>query len=204
MLRRILIVGGACLGAALMVSPALGQRSIPKKANKYQATLVQGVVSCTAANTTAPGVLATPACDPVVPNDDTCVYLIDGDKFKGGGQAKSKAKDDVAVQVKLKGLDPACEGLTLCAVADVEASYDTCASSGTCTGERNEQLPLGVACCVVEKGKCQVKTTINAALPGALVNGVNTEFMVGRVGMLRTTGGGTISGPAFISGLLLP
>ncbi len=66
MLRRILFIGGACLGMALMVGPALGARNVPKKANKYIATIVQGVEACTSANDTAPGALGTPACNPVV------------------------------------------------------------------------------------------------------------------------------------------
>lgn len=181
MLRRILIVGGACLGMALMVSPALGQRNVPKKAGKYQATLVQGVAVCTASNTTAPGILASPACSPVVPSDAGCVF----EDNVGGGQVKSKAKDDVAVQAKLKGIDAACEGESLCAVASITSSYDSCANTQTCR-TTSVDLALGASCCTVTDGKCQVKTSINVALPGALVPGQRTEFQLGEVGMLRT------------------
>ena len=204
---------------ALMVSPALGQRAVPKKANKYQATLVQGVAACTASNTNAPGILNSLACSPVAPSDPACVF----EDNNGGGLVKAKAKDDIAVQAKLKKLDAACEGESLCAVASVTSSYDECDNLDTCTTTAID-LALGATCCTVEKGKCKVKTTINGALPGALVPGERTEFIIGEVGMLRTgatggqvinidgaqaNGGGPIQGStrkaaAFRAGLLLP
>lgn len=194
MLRRILFVGGACLGVALMVSPALGVRNIPKKAGKYQITVVQGVQACTSPNTKAPGLLATAACDPVVPADTTCVFT-----EKGSGKIAAKAKDDIAVQAKLSGLNDDCNGESLCAVVDVTTSANGCQSSGDCTTIAQTDLPLGVACCTVDKNKCSIKTTVNTALPGALVPGKSSEFIVGRAGLSRTGGG-----VAFRGGLLLP
>lgn len=194
MLRRILLVGGACLGMALMVSPALGARNIPKKANKFQVTVVQGVEACTAPNTTAPGVLATPACDPVVPADSVCLFT-----EKGSGKIAAKAKDDIAVQAKLGGVTDTCNGETLCAVADLRGSYDTCASTGDCTSQDSSDLLLGASCCTVDKGKCKIKAAISVTFPGALVIGQNSEFIVGKTGLLRAGGG-----VAFRGGLLLP
>ncbi len=202
MLRRILFIGGACLGMALMVSPAFGARNVPKKANKYQATLVQGTIACTATNTTAPGLLATPACDPVVPADPGCVFEDNG----GGGLLKAKSKDDISVQAKVKKVDAACEGETLCAVAGISASYDTCASSGNCTAVTSTDLALGASCVTIEKGKGKFKGTINGALPGALVTGERSEFILGEIGLLRTGAGSTAgrANAAFRAGLLLP
>ncbi len=205
MLRRNLFIGGACLGVALMVSPALGQRSPASKANKFQATLVQGVEVCTAANTTAPGVLATPACDPVVPSDATCVF---GPKGKGQVAAKEK-KGDITVQAKLGGVDAGCEGETLCAVASITSSQDNCASSGDCTSLRpnTTDLPLGIACCSIEKGKCKIKTSVNVSLAGALVTGNRAEFGIGEVGLLRAGApapSNARKAAAFRTGLLLP
>lgn len=197
MLRRILIVGGALLGTALIVSPVLGQRALPKKANKYQATIVQGVEVCTATNTTAPGVLATAACDPVVAADSLCQFTA-----KGSGKFLSKAKTDVSVQVKLSNLTDTCNGETLCGVASIRTSSDGCASGGSCSTVPQADLPLGIACCTVDKNKCKVKTTIGVSLPGALPAGNNTEIIIGEVGMVRTSG--VTEGVAFRAGLLFP
>jgi len=84
----------------------------------------------------------------------------------------------------------------------VRTTSDACASGNPCTTEDQEDLPLGVACCTVQKGKCKIKTTINTALPGAIVAGNRTEITVGQVGLLRTTGSPSPIGPAFRAGLL--
>lgn len=197
MLRRILFIGGACLGVALMVSPAFGVRNPPAKAGKYSIEVVQGVQVCTAANTTAPGLLKTASCDPVVPNDSGCVFGIKG---KGKISAKIDKTGDIAVQAKVGGIDLTCEGETLCAVAGVRTSQNNCASTGDCSTITQTDLPLGVACGTVTKGKIGIKTTVNTALPGALVAGNAAEFTIGEVGLLRTGQGG----PAFRGGLFLP
>ena len=199
MLRKISLVAASLFAVAAVAGPALGQRDVPKKANKYQATIVQGVEACTAANTILPGIAGTPACDPVVPSDPGCVF-----EAKGGGKLLAKSKDDVKIQAKLKKLVSegvqSCEGQTLCAVASIRTTSDACDSGNPCTGEDQEDFPLGVACCLVQKGKCKIKTTINTALPGALVAGNRTEIIVGKVGLIRTTG--SPAGPAFRAGLL--
>ncbi len=198
MVRIKFIALGTILGMAFLVGPAVGQRNVPKKANKYQATIVQGVEACTSANTTAPGILSTPACDPVVPSDPSCVF-----DNKGGGKVLAKSKDDIKISVKLKKLInegvASCEGETLCAVASVRSTSDACASGNPCTTVDQEDLPLGVACCTVQKGKCKIKTTVNASLPGALVPGNRSEFIIGRVGLKRS-GSPNV---AFRAGLLL-
>lgn len=197
MLRRTLFVAGAFLGVAIMVSPAMGARNPPKKANKYQASLVQAVEACSAAlaNTNASGVLATPACDPVVPSDPGCVFT-----EKGGGKVAAKSKTDIAVQAKLGGLDPTCESETVCAFASLRTSSNNCASTGDCTTIDQTDLALGASCCTIIKGKCKIKTSINIALPGALVTGNSTEFTLGEVSLGRTGQ----PGRAFKAGLLLP
>ena len=196
MLRRILIIGGVVLGVSLMASASFGRPTPPKKANKYQATIVTGVEACTVTNTTAPGLLSTPACDPVVASDNVCQF---GSAGKGSGKVQAKAKDDIAIAVKLGGLTDTCNGESLCAVASVRTSQNGCLSSGDCSTVTQENLPLGVACCTVDKGKCKIKTTVNTALPGALVTGNLAEFTLGEVGLQRSGGG-----YAFRAGLLLP
>jgi len=198
MKRKIALAATVALGFAFAAAPAIGQlRNVPKKANKYQATIVQGVEACTAANTTAPGLLGTPACDPVVPSDPNCVF-----DAKGGGKVLAKSKDDIKIQAKLKKLvnegANSCEGETICAVASVRTTSNGCLSGNPCTTIDQNDLPLGVACCTVQKGKCKIKTTVNTALPGALVQGNQTEIIVGQVGLIRTGGPGV----AFRAGLL--
>jgi hypothetical protein len=184
------------LAVSLMASASFGRPATPKKANKYQATMVNGVEACTTANTTAPGALSTAACDPVVASDSLCQF---GPEGKGSGKVQAKAKDDVAIAAKLGGVTATCEGETLCAVAGVRTSSNGCASTGDCSTITQPDLPLGIACCQVEKGKCKIKTTVNTALPGALSLGKATEIIVGEVGLARTGGG-----VAFRAGLFLP
>ncbi len=198
MARTTLLAAVAILGMALIAGPAMGQRNPPKKANKYQATIVQGVEACTASNTTAPGLLSTPACDPVVPSDPGCLF-----DNKGQGKVLAKAKDDIKLQAKLSKLInegvQSCEGETICALASVRTTSDACASGNPCTTVDQADLPLGVACCTVQKGKCKIKTTVNTSLPGALVAGNRSEFIIGRVGLQRTGAPGV----SFRAGLLL-
>jgi len=203
MSKRAVLTGMVVGVVTLFASASFAQRALPpKKANKYQATMINGVVACTAANTTLPGILASPACDPVVPNDTVCQFSEKNGKLKGKGKVQAKSKDDVAIKAKLVKVTESCNGETLCAVASVTVTSDNCASSGSCTGEKSVDLPLGVACCTVEKQKCKIKTTVNTALPGALVAGNATEIIVGEVGLLRTTGSPSPAGPAFRAGLL--
>ncbi len=110
------------------------------------------------------------------------------------------------VQAKLTKVDAACNGETLCAVAGLSASYDTCASGGPCTTVSTADLALGASCLTIDKGKGRFRTTINTALPGALVVGLNSEFIIGEVGLLRNGAGSTggRANAAFRAGLLLP
>lgn len=198
MLRRILFVGGAVLAMSLMVSTSFARPISPKKANKYQATIVTGTEACTTPNTTASGVLATAACDPVVAADTVCQFDAPGGKRKGSGKVLAKAKDDIAISAKLGGLTDTCNGESLCAVASVRTSQNNCTSLGDCSTITQTDLPLGVACATVDKGKWKIKTTVNTSLPGALVTGNQTEFTLGEIGLLRAGGG-----VAFRAGLLL-
>ncbi len=123
----------------------------------------------------------------------------------GKGQAKAKSKTDISIKVKLRKVDPACNGETLCAVASVITAQNNC-GLGDCTTEAQVDLPLGIACCTVVDEKCDIKTTVNTALPGALVTGNSAEFQLGEVGLLRV--GTPDNSPnrqpaAFRAGLLL-
>ncbi len=196
-MSRVLFVVGTCAVVGLMVSPAAGTRNPAKRARKLMVPMVQGVEPCLATNTKAPGILQTPACDPVVPSDAGCVFGL-----KGMGRVIAIEKHgDIAIHAKLTGIDPACSNATLCLVVTMRASQDNCASTGDCTTHTQLNFPLWLTCCAVtESGRCTAKTSVNQGLPGLLVPGNRTEFVIGEVGFVRTGS----SGAAFRGGLMLP
>lgn len=186
---RLPILTAAGVAALAMVAmPALGQRSTPKKANKFQITVVQGVEACTASTTTTGGTVNLPACD-VQPSDSLCRFTTKNGKLKGKGLILAKTKDDVSVKAKLVGLNDECNGESLCAIASFRSTQDNCTSGDSCTAEDQTDFPLGVACCTVDKGKCQIKTTINESIPGAINPANNQSFIINGAGFARTGGG---------------
>ncbi len=198
MLNRIVLGFCAALVSTAVSSPSNAQRNPAAKANLYQSSLVQGVAACTTANTTQPGTEGVVGCDPVIPNDDLC-------KFgpKGFGKLKFKAKDDLKFQVKLRGLDPTCDGEVLCTTADLLITQDVCDSGGSCTTEPIDDLPFGATCCDVAFGKCDIRTTLTEALhPDTFVLGNRTEYTLGGVSLVRF--GGDVDKPAFRAGMLVP
>ena len=60
-------------------------------------------------------------------------------------------------------------------------------SGGDCTSV-DVTLPAGS--CVVSGGKCEIDTTVNTEVPGALVVGNTVGFEVLGCGLVRTTGAG--------------
>lgn len=175
-------------------SLAFGADGEPKKANKYQSTTVNAYSACTAPSETTLGGLPLPAC-PAVDADATCNF---GDKGKGKIQAK--AKDDVSLSVKLGGLEN-CDGETLQAIVTIAATTNNCSVSTRCSTPEIT-LPIPGATCVVDKGKCKIKTTVNTLIPGAITPGQNTSIVIRDVTLGRTTG--TAAGIVTEAGLLVP
>ncbi len=194
-MRRIRLVWVVLLVSGLGASGSLAERNPAKKANKHQASLVQAVEACTVANTVEPSLLGSAACDPVVPSDPSCVFGV-----KGSGRIKAKSKTDVALQVKVKGIDSSCEGETLCLMADFTMSSDNCASSGDCTSADQDDFDTENVCCTVVNGKCQAKTTLNTAIH-VLNPGNRTEIALGEMALYRAAL--SASQPAFRTGLLV-
>ncbi len=183
--------------ASVLATASLAERNPGKKANKHQVSLVQAVEVCTAPNTQEPSILALASCDPVVPSDPGCTF-----GAKGNGRIKAKARTDIALQVKVKGIDVSCEGETLCLTADFTMSSDNCASTGDCTSAYQDDFDTENVCCTVIGGQCQTKTTLNAAVPGLVTIGNRTELSLGELGLYRAVL--PPSQPAFKSGLLIP
>ncbi len=198
MLNRFAFGCAAVMTCLIFSSPALGQRNPASKANLFQSSLVQGVSACTAANTTLPGAEALPGCDPVVPADAVCNFT-----DKGFGRLKFKAKDDVKIQVKIKGLSAACNAEVLCVVADMRWTQDGCASGGSCTTEELDGLPLGASCCTVGEGNCRIKTSLVEAFndQAIVVNGNRTEYALGSISIVRV---GHFPDVTFRAGLMVP
>ena len=211
------VAGIAALG--LGASAAHAQFNFPKKANKFQSTMVTSYAPCAAPNDTTTGALGLPACHPAVPNDTVCGFDVsDPAKPLGQGQlqavvAGAGTKLDIKLQVKLQGLNAGCIGETLCIAPFLRASSTGCTSGdpGGCTTLEALTNPFalsGPGCGVVDaKGKLQIKTTVDTALGIDLITpGSRLTLDLARTGVRRTTGpslpaAGTLT---FSSGILAP
>jgi hypothetical protein len=200
-MRRTLFITACCIAVGLFIQgAALGVRHEPKKANKFQATLVTSYAECTSPNDTLGGGIPLPGCHPAVPADGHC-YI----NAKGGGKVLAKEKNgDIAIKAKLKGIE-GCDGETLCAEASLRATTDNCLSGDPdgCTSTNFANLPITYAgCCMVTKGKCQIKTTVDTEVPGAVMSGDNASIALLGCSLARTTG--TAAGKVADCGLLVP
>lgn len=195
MLKRVMIVGGAVLAIGFVVSTAMGADGEPKKANKYQATGVNGYDECTAPNQVTAGALPLPAC--TAADSDTICQFSD----KGGAKFAAKAKDDVALKIKAKGLEGgSCEGTVLQARASIQATTNDCTVDSRCTTVSLNNFEIPGATCKVEKGKCQIKGTVNGFAPGTISLNANTVIRIGAVSL------GQVGSTAAVitSGVLVP
>lgn len=188
------------IAVGLGASGAQAQMRVAKKANKYQATMVTSFAPCTAPNDTTTGVLALPACAPATPQDTVCGFDVsDPAKPAGQGQLQATvagkgATADIKLQVKLQGLNAGCIGQTLCITPFIRASSLGCTSNnpGGCTTQDAFTQPFalsGSGCGVVDdKGKVQIKTTVNSVIPGLVPGSTHLTLDLGRTGVRRTTG----------------
>lgn len=185
------------IGALALVASASFANDEPFKANKYQATAVNAWDACTAPSEMTGGSLPLQACPAVDSDSGTCNF---GDKGKGKFQAKTK--DDLKLQVLLKKLDAACEGLTLQALADITVTTDNCTVSSRCTTATIEDFPVPGGTCVVSKGNCKIKLEINDIIPGAITTGENTAIAIGAVGV--QIGTAPAGDKVAVAGVLVP
>jgi hypothetical protein len=201
MQRAVIVLGGAFMGLMLLANASMA-RSDPAKAKKFQASLVTAYNACSAPNDTTAGGLPLPACHPAVPSDDTCT--IDS---KGGGKVAAKADPagDIAVKVKLKGIG-GCDGETLQGLASTRVTTNNCSSAdpnGCTIVDLTDFNITATSACVIDKGKCQIKTTVNANYPLAITAGKSTSFTINGVALNRTTGPGT-KGHVAAAGVSVP
>lgn len=175
-MRKIaLVVAGVCLSASM----AFGADGEPGKAGKYQATLINAAGTCTTPSENTLGSLPIPAC----PTTDAPICQF-GDKGKGAVAAKTKT--DVSLSLKMGGLEN-CEGQVLQVVVDSKATTNNCSVSTRCTTVDLPGFVIAGATCTVAGGKCQIKTTLNTLIPGAITAGENTALALGKIGIVSGT-----------------
>ncbi len=198
MLKRHLVIAVACLLIAAVFSPAQAFRNTPKKANKTQHTFVQGVDRCTAPNTSSPDQFSISACDPVVPSDPGCVF---GDKGSGKILLKSQF-GDISINARLSNVESSCDGETLCLTLSYRTSRYYCLNGGEdCSTVPVEDGTPTAACCTMSRGQCKIKTTFNTGFPTSVALGVESEIIIGEIGLSRL--GGPFGGVAFRGGILV-
>jgi len=202
MRKSVFTIGLGVVALAMTAGSAQAQYNFAKKANKFQSTLVPQYAACAASDTTTTGVVPLPACSPAVRSDSVCGYDV-SDPLKPAGQgsvqavvAGKGATLDMKLQVKLQGLSAGCIGETLCIVPSVRVATAGCADADPngCTVLEvltNPFASLGAGACGVvdDKGKLQIKTTVDTSAGSDLISGGNNLALeLARVGVRRTTG----------------
>lgn len=180
------------LALLLAAAPAWAGHGGPARATQFQAQFVRAFEPCDPAsvNDTTFSLLL-PACHPAVPVDDVCAGF---DPTKGNSSVKAQVQGaDIKLSLKMSGLDPGCEGQSLCFVSTLRIATDNCQSRDPagCTIVDLVDFPITTrSCCVVGGGKCRVNTTVNQEIPGGLTGGQDISIEVVGCGMRRTTGPG--------------
>lgn len=201
----------ACLGSAL-VCVALGWYAAawathdePGKGRAAKAALVTAYQACTSPNTTTSGLLPFPACNPPVRSDPLCGFDYQT-VSSSSGRVKARTRNfDVDLTMTAKGLSVGCEGLTLCGVASVRVTTDRCLETPCTVMDMIDILGTQpTACCIVEKGMCTVRTTINNEIFDALRYGERAGIEVLGCGLRRINGPNPPTAHTFSCGLLAP
>ena len=197
---RMTILTTVALAVAMTVGVAHATHNVPKDSKQIKGEFVKSFTQCTSPNTTTSN--GFPACNAVSEEDPSCGFTTKGKgkflaKYDAVGVDKTAGTSDdgdVDLQVTLSGLTAGCNGAVLIATASVRATADDCAGS-SCTVV---DLPdFAIASCTVDsKGGCKIKTTVNSALPGTLINGKQTNIEIMSVSMFngaaRTLRGGVL------------
>jgi hypothetical protein len=175
----------------LTATAALAADGEPAKAGKYQSNMINASGDCTTPSESTLGALPLPAC-PATDNP-SCTF-----GAKGQAKVQAKAKDDVSLGLKIKGLENCPDGTVLQAFASFKSTTNNCTVSSRCTTASVPAFPIPGATCTVSGGGCQLKTTLNTLLPGIITPGQNTAIELGTIGV----GVGTVN--VAVAGLLIP
>lgn len=185
--RSLAAVLGVAAGVTLLSGIALATHDVPAKAKSISSELVDASGECLVPDT---GTISfpVPACSGVVDIDSLCSF---GAKGAGKVKAQSTGKGDVKFSWQIGGLDPACDGHTLCPVATIRVTTDDC-PGGDCTTIDLPNFPLagsvGTGCGMVAGGKAKGKGMVNATFPGAITLGDGESIEVLGCGVRRITG----------------
>lgn len=190
-MRRIHWIAAGALALSLTASAAMAADGEPGKAGKYQSNLINASDNCVAPTETTLGALPLPACP--AGDNPACTF---GDK--GQAKVQAKAKTDVALGLKIKGLENCPDGTVLQAFASFKSTTNNCSVSSRCTTASVPAFPIPGATCTVSNGGCQIKTTLNTLVPGIITVGENTAIELGTIGV----GVGTVN--VAVAGLLIP
>jgi hypothetical protein len=161
-LRRTFV---ALTAAVALTGVAHATHNEPLKGTLYKAFLMTSHAPCTSPNTmtSTPG-LVLPACT-ATRLDPACGY-----GAKGIGKVTIKAvPGDVQVKAVLAGLEAGCENETLTLTITTTNTTDDCSSAPAgCTVAGTVTANTPVASCVVTKGKCVIKSSVNTFSPGTV------------------------------------
>ena len=187
-MRKVILMGAA-IAFAWTAGVAQATHNVPKDAKQMKGEFVKSFKQCTAPNTTTSN--GFPACTGVVENDPKCQWTTKGKgkflaKYDATGFDKlagTSDDGDLDVQVTLSGLNLVCSNQVLVVTATVRATSDDCAGA-SCTVIDLPNFPIS-GCTVDTKGNCKIKTTVNASLPGTLINGKQTSIEILDVSMFN-------------------
>jgi len=194
-----------CGGMLLLAVEAGATHDEPGKGKSARASLVTAYEPCTSPNTTTSGLTPWPACSPPVRSDPVCGF---GNLpvTIANGRAKAKTRPfDVEFAFAAKGLPLSCEGLTLCGVVSIRVSTDRCVDS-PCTLQDliNVTGTEATSCCVVQRGVCSVRSSINREIFDALRAGERAGIQILGCGLKRIDGPNPPAGNTFECGILAP
>jgi hypothetical protein len=182
--RRIVFraLTGMIAGGLFVCEMALASHIEPERAKKYIVEMVTTYEPCLAPNDYTQS-LPIPACSPGVPSDSLCGF--EADIGRGKFVGKVVRPGDIRLKGIVKGLSAACEGLTFAAVVAVRITTEDCVEGDSCT-TGDFEMPIGT--CKVTDGRCDIMSSVNRLLPGALRPGDNEGFEVLGCGLVRING----------------
>jgi hypothetical protein len=182
--RRIVFraLTGMIAGGLFVCEMALASHVEPERAKKYIVEMVTTYEPCLAPNDYTES-LPIPACSPAVPSDSLCGF--EADIGRGKFVGKVVRPGDIKLKGIVKGLSAACEGLTFAAVVAVRITTEDCVEGDSCT-TGDFEMPIGT--CKVTDGRCDIMSSVNGLLPGALRPGDNEGFEVLGCGLVRING----------------
>jgi hypothetical protein len=201
--RSLAAVVGVAAGALFLSGIASATHDVPAKAKAISAELVRSYDDCTAPDTSTIA-FPVPACSTVTALDSMCSF---GAKGAGKVKAQSTGKGDVKFSWQVGGLDPGCEGFTLCPNASVRVTTDDC-PGGDCTTLDLPFFPLAgspaTGCGVVVGGKAKGKGTVNGTYGSAITLGDGQSIELLGCGVRRIDGPALPAGNSFSCGVLAP